>query len=121
MIMVGSSYLHMRLLRMLLTAAPLPLVCLMIPRDVMNTITLFSATCLTFSIGPSIKVAMPERTLFLTPRTDPVSPRIISASSNRSTVSTKLLNIGVDKYRLESTEGNMFVVAKSGLTNFEDL
>ena len=64
---------------------------------------------------------MPERTLFLTPRTDPVSPRIISASSDLSTVSTKLLNIGVDKCRLESKKGNEFVVAKSGLTYFEEL
>ena len=64
---------------------------------------------------------MPERTLFLTPRTDPVSPRIISASSDLSTVSTKLLNIGGGKSCIESKEGNKFVVAKSGFTYFEEL
>ena len=47
-LMVDNSYLHMRLLRILLTAEHLPLVCLMIPRDVVNTITLFYATEVTF-------------------------------------------------------------------------
>ena len=63
-----------------------------------------------------MKVAMPERTLFLTLRSDPVCPWIISTSSDLSTVSTKLLNIGVDKCRLESKEENESVVAMSGLT-----
>ena len=71
-----------------------------------------------FLIGPSIKVAMPELTLFLTPRPDPTSPRIISASLDLSTVSVKLLSIRVDKCRLESMEGDIFMGANSGLTYF---